>query len=928
MPDWRAYVRARLPLPDLEPGRAEEAVEDIAAQLEDVYLEAIGEGATEAEAQRRVEEQIQDWRALAGRIQTERGHSRAVRADRGVEAVETYLRDRGTRWGGAADALRNVRLSARRMRRTPGFSAVVLITLAIGIGANTSIFSVINGVLLKPLPFYDADRLVSVWTSAPGIGEERMPQSPVVNLVYDEQSELHEGIGLWAESEVTVREIQGPSRVPATFVTSGVLRALAVDPIRGRRFTPEEDWEGAPQTAMLSHAYWQSRYGGQAVVGERITVDGVEREIVGVFPASLGLFASDPAIYLPLAFDRSQLFVGNFSYRSLARLKGGVSIEQAETEFSRLLRVAVRTFPGAMSAEQVEQIGVTASLRPLKEDVVGDIGDVLWLLLGGVGIILIVACANVANLFLVRAETREREFAVRAALGAGRGRISVDLLIESLLLGLAGGVVGTGFAYVGLRSLVSLAPEDLPRLGEISLDPIVLVFTVLVSLAAGVFFGLFPVLRYRRMNAVAALKEGGRGAGAGKERHRTRNALVVAQMAMALVLLIGSGLMIRSFQSLLRVHPGFEAPERLLAFGIALPEAEIPETEQVALTHERLARRLEELPSVISAGMTSSVPMDGRGSFDPLWIEDFPVPDGQLPNTRRFKWVSPGYFETMGIPIVAGRAYTWSDIRNRSRYTVVNERIAREFWDDPAEAIGKRISTGSEPTNWREIIGVVGNVRDDGLSQDLVPIVYWPMVVESLWGTLPDDLLPELNLLVPRRLQYVVRTDADAVGMVASLREAVWSVDPNLPLANARSFDIDVRASMSRTSFTLVMLAIAATMALILGAVGVYGVISYVVSQRTREIGVRVVLGAESGAVQRMVLGQGLRLALAGIVIGLLSGVAMTRAMAGLLHGVSPLDPLTFGSVALVLTAIALLASYLPARRAAGVDPIEAIRAE
>jgi predicted permease len=676
---------------------------------------------------------------------------------------------------------------------------------------------------------------------------------------------------------------------------------------------------------MLSHSYWQNRYGGDAsAIGQSITIDGRDHEVVGVMPRDFHLLASDPQIYTPFAVDPARLYLGNFSFRSLARMRDGVTIEQAQGELARLLTLAPERYPGGMSLEQLQQAQAAPLLRPLRDDVVGDVGSLLWLVFGGVGVILLIACANVANLFLVRAESRERELAVRSALGAGRRQISGQFLTESILLGLGGGVFGTGLAYAGLRLLAVLVPEDLPRAAEITIDPTVLFFTVVLSILAGMFFGVFPMLRYRRTDHVVALKEGGRGAGASRARHRTRNGLVVAQMALALVLLIGSGLMIRSFQSLRQVNPGFQTPERILAFGIAIPETEIADVETLAIQYEQIAQRVEQVPGVTSVGLTTSITMDGRGGFDPLWVQDAPVAEGQMPPLQRFKWIGPGYFETMQNPLVAGRQLDWTDVRNRLPVAMVSEAIARQYWGDAATAIGRQIATGGEPGNWREIIGVVGDVHDDGVALAPVSIVYWPMAMTN-----PFAEVLEGEVMVPRRLEFVVRSDrVGTAQLLTDVREAVWSINSNLPLANPRSLDVDLRASMARTSFTLVMLAIAAAMALLLGAVGVYGVISYVVSQRTREIGLRVVLGAESRSVRKMVLRQGLRLAAVGVFVGLIAGAAVTRLMSGVLYGVSPLDPLTYGLVALILTAIALLASYLPARRASRVSPMDAIRAE
>jgi len=554
---------------------------------------------------------------------------------------------------------------------------------------------------------------------------------------------------------------------------------------------------------------------------------------------------------------------------------------------------------------------------------VGDVGSTLWVLLGTVGMVLLIACANVANLFIVRAEGRQREMAVRTALGAGRAQVAGQLLLESALLGVIGGAAGLALAFGGLKLLVALGPESLPRLSSIGIDPTVLGFTMLISLVAGLLFGLFPAIRYGSPNLVTSLKEGGRGGSAGKERHVARNTLVVAQMALALVLLAGSGLMVRSFQALRDVDPGFSAPEELLTFRVAIPTAEVSDEEQVALAHQEILRNVQAIPGVASAGFSSSVTLDGWDSNDALEIEDDPVVGDGLPPIRRFKWIGEGYHATMGNPVLAGRSITWADVQDRAHVAVVTEDLAREYWSSPTEAVGRRLRVfGGElgDSEWREIVGVVGAVHDDGLSQETVPTVYWPQVVDDFWGE---------GISTQRSLAYAVRTrGGNPANLLPQVREAVWSVNPNLPLARVNTLDELVTESMARTSFTLIMLGIAAAVALFLGAVGIYGVISYVVSQRTREIGVRMAMGAERMDVSTMVLKQAMVLAGGGVVVGLLAAAGLTRLMASLLYGVNPMDPMTFGSVAVCLSAIAMVASYIPARRAAGVDPVVALRAE
>jgi predicted permease len=818
-------------------------------------------------------------------------------------------------------------LVTRRLLRNPLFTVIAIATLALGIGANTAIFSLVNGILLKPLPFEDSDGLIGLWHTAPGLGFEEVNQSPALHFTYLDEGQSFSEIGMWDNGTASVTGLDEPEEVEIMRVTEGTFRALRIQPVLGRRFSQEDDSPGSPMTVILSHDYWETRFGGEPdVLGRTLTVGGVQREIIGVMPQEPRFLHFDPAFYLPFRFDRAELFVGNFSYQALARLRPEVTLEQANADVNRMIPLAVEKFPRGVPLDMLQNAGFAANLHPLKADVVGDVGEVLWVLLGTVGMILLIACANVANLFLVRAESREREMAVRTAMGADQPLIAREFLKESLLLGLLGGVGGVGLAFGGLSLLRSLGPAQLPRLSEVTLDPGVLVFTLAISLFAGAFFGMFPVLKYRKAGLVGALKEGGRGGSAGREKHRVRNALVIAQMALALLLLVGSGLMIRSFQALRNVDPGFRNPDEVLLVRLSVPTAEANEPVQVVQTHQLLAQRLGQIPGVSVVGFSSSVTMDGWDSNDPVYVEDFPVEEGQLPPIRRFKWVGEDYFDAMQIPLVAGRLIDLRDAFDLSPVAMVTENFAREYWGSPAEAVGKRISTGLSAGNWQEIVGVVGNVRDDGLDQDPTAVIYWPMMQRNLWEELPGA---DGGLNVRRSMNYAIRSPrVGSAGFLPEVQQAIWSVNPNLPLASVRTLDDLLGRSMARTSFSLVMLGIAAVVALILGTIGIYGVISYIVSQRTRELGVRMALGAEGSHVKGMVLRQGFVLSGIGVGIGLASAFGLTRLMEALLYGVDPVDPLTFGAVALSLTAVAMVASYLPARRAAKVDPVEAIRIE
>jgi len=814
---------------------------------------------------------------------------------------------------------KKLRYILRSLGRSPAFTITAVVTLALGIGATTAVFSVIHGVLLKPLAFENPERLVGVWHEAPGMGWHKVNQAPSLYLTYREQNQTFVDTGMWDPTRVTVTGEADPEELPAMLVTDGTLPLLGVETQIGRLFTAEDDSPGTPETVILSDGYWRSHFGGDpSVLGTTLTVDGTAHEVIGVLPRELQFLDYDPALYLPFRFDRSEILFGNFSYQGVARLKDGVTIEQANADVARMIPMAIDSFPlpPGFSREMIDDAGLGPNIVPLKEDVVGDVGKVLWVLLGTVGIVLLVACANVANLLLVRAEGRQRQLAIRSALGADRGSLARELLLESLVLGVVGGAVGLALAEAGLRLLRMLEPRGLPRLDEITLDPTVLLFTLAVSVLAPIVFGLLPVLRLGQGDMAASLKEESRGGTGGTRSRRARNVLVAAQVALALVLMIGSGLMVRSFLVLRGVDPGFRNPEEVLTLRAPVPEAEVEDPAEVALVHERIATKLAQVPGVTSVGLSSSVTMDRWDSNDPIFFEDFPIPEGQMPPLRRFKWISPGYFETMGNPLLAGRAISWADVHEHRSVAVVSWTLAKEHWDDPGEAIGRRIRVSSA-NPWREIVGVVGEVHDDGVDQAATAVVYWPLAIANFW----DE-----ELFVPRSVAYVIRSPrVGSQSLLDEVRAAVWSVNPNLPLARVLTLDEILGRSMARTSFTLVMLAIAAVAALLLGGVGIYGVTSYVVAQRNREIGVRMALGARRGDVSRLVLRQGLVLAAFGVTVGLVSAVGLARLMAALLYGVEPVDPVTFVVAGVGAACLALSASWFPARRAAAVDPVEVL---
>jgi predicted permease len=809
----------------------------------------------------------------------------------------------------------------RRLLRTPLFTFVAILTLAVGIGANAAIFSVVYGVLLKPLPFAEPERLVGVWHTAPGLKIDVLNQSPGNYLIYREEGRVFEESGMWNGGAASVTGGTEPERVQTLSVTDGVLPLLKVQPLLGRLFTKADDSPGAPDRIVLAHGYWQRKFGGKPdIVGKTLEVDGKTREIIGVLKPDFKFLRTNPAFLLPMQINRAEVQVGNFSFRGIARLKPGVTMEQANADVARLLPVLPDRFrlPGGFSRQMFTDIHMGPNVRPLSKDVIGDVGPMLWVLLGTVGVVLLIACANVANLCLVRAEGRQQELALRAALGASRGRIAREMLTESVVLGLAGGALGLLLARAGIGLLVWLAPSGLPRLEEIGLQPIVLLFTLVLSLAAGLLFGLIPVFKFG-VPSIAALKDGGRSTSEGPDRHRARNALVVSEIALALVLLVVSGLMIRTFLALREVNPGFTKAEEVQTFRLSIPEALIKDPEQVARTHQQILERLQQIPGVTSAGMSSSVTMDGNDSNDPIFVEELPETSGSMPPIRRFKWTAPGYVETMGNRILLGRGISWDDIYNKALVGVISEKLAREYWKNPADAIGKRIRQA--PGNpWREIVGIVADERDDGVNKPATTMVYWPLLQRDFY----DD-----KVRVSRSMAYVVRSPrVQSTGFQRELQQAVWSVSPSLPLAGMQTLD-DLRAdSMAQTSFALTMLAIAAAVALLLGVVGIYGVIAYVAAQRTREIGIRMALGAQPIDVSRLFLRHGLWLTGIGVAIGVTAALGLTRLMSSLLFGVGPMDPITYIAVSGGLGSVALLATYLPARRAARVEPMIALRSD
>jgi putative ABC transport system permease protein len=802
------------------------------------------------------------------------------------------------------------------------FAVTTIVTLALAIGANTAIFSVIEGILLKPLPFPQQDRLVAVMQTAPGVGIKDLNTSPADYFNYREESSTFSGIGLWQAGSETVTGTGDPERVVTLSVTSHLFPILGFQPALGRIFTEQDDTPGAPDQVLLSYGYWQRKFGGdRAVLGQRIDAGGAARQIVGVLPRSFWMLDQKPDLIFPLKLDRNKATMGGFNYRAIALLKPGVTLTQANADVARMIPLERNKFPvfPGMSLKMFDDAHFAPNVRLLKQDAIGDIGNTLWVLMTAVGLLLVIACANVGNLMLVRAEARQQELAVRAALGAGWARITAELLSECLILSLIGGALGLALAGAALRLLIGNPPVHLPRLEQLSLDGPVLLFTFFLSLLSGILFGLIPSVRYRSPNLAITLRGGSRTSSHGRERQRARNVLVVVQVALALVLLIGSGLMIRTFQAMRRVQPGFTTTGTIQTARLMNARVQGPSPEQMALMDHSILDRLAAIPGVQSVSMAYGLPMTGDKSQDLIVAEDHPYQEGHLPPLRRFASVMPGYFQTMGIPVIAGRDVNWTDIQQIRRVVLISENFAREYWGTPSAALGKRLSDPAGLRSFNEIIGVVGDVRQDGVDRAAPSLVYWPLLTHD------DKGKPYIG----SSSNIVLRSSrTGSQNFINEIRAAVWAVNPNLPILDVRTVAEIYNQSMARTSFTLVLLALAGGMALLLGVVGIYAVISYSVSQRTCEMGIRIALGASQSELKIMFVRHGLLLGALGVAAGLGAAIGLARLTAAMLFDISPLDPVTYGAVSLVLLAAVVLASYVPASKVTAVDPVVALRAE
>ena len=814
--------------------------------------------------------------------------------------------------------------SLRRLFKSPAFALAAIVTVGAAIGANALIFSVVNGVILKPLPYADSKSLVGAWLVAPGVMDQPLQQSAGTYFMIRDDAKSFTDIGLWQVGSVTVTGRGEPEQVETLFVTDGTLPVLGIHAALGRDISKEDDLPTGPKVVLITHRYWQRAFNANpSAIGQSVMVNGVAREVIGVLPENFRFLRANPVLVVPQQIDRATIHAAGFNYQGIARLKPGVTMAQANADVERLLPSLTQRFPlpQGFTQKMFDEARFGSLVRPLDVDVVGDIGNMLWILLGTVALVLLVACANIANLFLVRAEGRQQELAIRLALGAEARQVAWQLMAESLLVALLGGVLGIALAYGGIQLLVYLQPAQLPRLNEITIDPLVLLFTLGVSLFAGLLFGAIPVFKYARPQVASTLKDASRGSSEGRERHRARNTLVVAQVALAAVLLVASGLMVRTFLAIHDVPPGFQKPESVLTMRISIPTAVVSDPQQAARTHEQIVRKLEAVGGVESVGLSSEITMGGNSNNDPIWVEDIPYEGKGIPPLRRHKYIADGYFKTMGNPVIAGRGIEWNDLYNLQKVVMVSENLAREYWGEPNKALGKRIRR-SMNSPYYEIVGVAGNERQDGATRPSPTIVYWPM----LNAETPGD--PKTTF-VQRSMAYVIRSSRlQSPGFLGEVQQAVWSVNANLPLARVRTMQQVYNESMAQTSFVLVILGIAAAVTLLLGLVGIYGVIAYIVAQRRREVGIRMALGAPGESVQRIFVSRGLMLTGIGLVIGLIAAAGLMRLLSSMLFGVKPFDPITYIAVVAGLGGVAMLATWLPARQATRIDPMLALRAE
>jgi predicted permease len=897
MPDFKEEIRRRLRSLRLSPARENEIADELSQHLEDQYEQALSRGATEEEAREAVLNEFKQTDVLAGSL---KGVERRVPQNpiqMGTERKRNMF----------ADLSQDMRYGMRMLLRNPAFTAIAVLALALGIGANSAIFSVVNTLLLRPLPYKNPGQLVVIWENATHLGFPKNTPSPANFLDWQKQATLFEGMGAFAERSFNLTGVGEPERLDGRRVSANLFDLLGVKPILGRNFVPEDDKPGT-KVALLNETLWKRRFGGDpGVIGRSLSLNGEPYTVVGVLPSSVRLPAFGnwrDQVWVPLAFPAEEAAArGNHFLEIIGRMKPGVTVPRARAEMETIAARLAQQYP-----EYNTRIG--AVVNPLHEEIVGNMKPALLILLGAVAFVLLIACANVANLLLARAAARHKEIALRLALGADRARLTKQLLVESVMLSMLGAMVGLALAYAGLRLLTQFIPADVAQAEMITIDGKVLLFTLAVALITGLIFGLAPASQAAHFNLNDTLKEGGRDSGAGPRGKRLRSALVIAEVAVSFILLIGAGLLINSFMHLRNLDPGFRA-DHLLALNVDLSETKYPDNPRRVAFFDEVVRRVQALPGVRSVAVAGNLPFTYNGDSMPIGVEGVPDPPPDQHPDVIYRAVGPGYFSTMGIPLVHGRDFNDQDSLEANLAVVVSEKTAKYYWPN-ADPIGKRLKNGSTTQEgpWRTVVGVVKDVRQNDFIAEPKMQMYFTY--------------RQLRSLMPNAL--IVRTAIDPLSLATPVRTAIWAVDKDQSVANIDSMEHIVAGAVARQRFSMLLLAIFAGVALVLAAVGIYGVMSYSVAQQTREIGIRMALGAQRSDVLKMTVKQGLRLVGFGLAIGLVAAFILTRVMASLLFGISATDPLTFLIISLVLLAVAMLASYIPSVRAMKVDPMVALR--
>ena len=840
---------------------------------------------------------------------------RAARLEAGsIEHIKDEVRD--VRKGSLLDSsLQDFKYGLRLLRRSPGFTTLAVLTIGLGIGANSAIFSVINGVVRKPLAYPDADKLMFITSQFPTLNFNKFWMSPPEYFDYKEHTTAFSHIGAYSTGAMNLSEGDRPERVNAAFVTASMFDVLGVRPARGTAFTPEQDLPGADPVVVLSHDIWTRAFAADpAVVGKTAMIQGRQRTILGVMPPGFDLHDSKAQLWIPLGLNpNNRQNRGSHGVYVVARLADNVSPAQANAELQGFLKQWGEWWPQAhVPNDSTHRV----QMAPLRDEVVGNVKRALWVLQGAVALVLLIACANVANLLLARAESRHKEFAVRTALGAGKTRILRQFMAEGTVLSVLGAALGLALAFWGLKALLAANPESVPRAREITLDPVVLGFTVGVALLTGLVFGLAPLLHMGDQAVSLSIKEGGVRSTAGSGRNRVRRGLVVAEIALAVMLVIGAGLLIRTFRNLTSVDAGFD-PEHRVTFGLVLPAATYPDSQRATDVITNLARRLDEIPGVERVAAMQGLPPQRPVNANDTQFEGYnPGPNDPPSNVDYYQTVTLGYFETMGITIVKGRGFDAGDAIG-GPVVVVNEALAKRFYKD-ADPIGRRLNPFFGPNSpMFTIVGVAKDVKQGGLEAPAGTELYFNF-----------EQLPRLVGFATRNMNMVLEVSRPLASLTPAIRSAIVAVDPGLPIVQLRTMEDVIGASLTRQRFLSLLLGIFAGVALLLAAIGTYGVLSYMVSERHREIGIRMALGAGNGQVVSLVLRQGITIAVIGIIVGVGGALALSRLTQTLLYGVEPADPLTFGTVILVIALVATAACLIPMRRATRVDPLTAIRAD